>query len=134
MAAMDLDGTETRTSRLVLNASDTAPSKARSAVRAALGADARHDAVELAVSELVTNAVKHAGLALGERIDLRIDVHATCVHVEVQHQGPGFLPSIDAVRRDHEIGGWGLHIVDQLSRRWSVERRAGATLVWFDVA
>jgi hypothetical protein len=40
-------------------------------------------------------------------------------------------PRAPAVAR-HMVGGWGLHLVETLSRRWGV--REGSTHLWFELA
>jgi hypothetical protein len=50
---------------------------------------------------------------------------------EVVDEGHGFIPKA----RDKpatDVGGWGLHLVETLSRRWGV--REGSTHVWFELA
>ena len=84
--------------------------------------------VVLLVSELVSNAVKHAD---SNSIAVRCAVTPHCVRVEVNDQGLGFAPDpgpIDPSR----VGGWGLHLVDELSSRWGVTDGA-ASRVWFEI-
>jgi anti-sigma regulatory factor (Ser/Thr protein kinase) len=88
-------------------------------------ADVVH-AVVLAVSELVTNAVEHAGTS----IDLRAGVGDGRLRVEVA-DGSGDLPHArtpDAGR----LGGRGLHLVQQLADRWSVDTTPVGKTVWFE--
>jgi anti-sigma regulatory factor (Ser/Thr protein kinase) len=83
---------------------------------------------KLLVSELITNSVKYGGD--GEvRLQMRSD-HARHLRVEVVDQGSGFVP----VARDRpatDVGGWGLHLVETLSKRWGVHE--GSTHVWFEI-
>jgi anti-sigma regulatory factor (Ser/Thr protein kinase) len=85
--------------------------------------------VRLLVSELISNSVKYGGD--GEvRLQMRSD-GPNHVRIEVVDQGSGFVP----VARDRpatDVGGWGLHLVETLSRRWGV--REGSTNVWFELA
>jgi signal transduction histidine kinase len=85
--------------------------------------------VVLLASELVSNAVKHGG---AESVGLRCAVAADHVRVEVRDNGPGFARRI--VKPDPSgVGGWGLHLVDELSSRWGIVGGEGAR-VWFEVA
>lgn len=107
-----------------------APGEARTALRRfhpELPADLMQVVVLLA-SELVSNAVKHAR---AKSVAIRFGVLPECVRVEVADEGPGFVP--DPAKIDAGgVGGWGLHLVDELSDRWGVVEGAGAR-VWFEV-
>jgi anti-sigma regulatory factor (Ser/Thr protein kinase) len=84
--------------------------------------------VVLLASELVANAVQHAG---SDWIPIRCEVLPAVVRVEVFDDGNGFTP--DPVRPVRGlVGGWGLHLVDELSSRWGVAG-GGGTRVWFEV-
>lgn len=107
-----------------------APAAARRAVDR-LGGDVDGDVlpdVKLLVSELITNSVKYGGDG-DVRLILRSE-HARHVHAEVVDQGVGFVPTT----RDRpltEAGGWGLHLVEELTERWGVHE--GSTHVWFEI-
>jgi anti-sigma regulatory factor (Ser/Thr protein kinase) len=90
------------------------------------GLDARLLAdAQLAATELVTNALEHGRGA----ITMLAALHADRLHLEVIDEG-------DAApvrqRTPDDTGGWGLHIVDALSRRWG--SRSGTTHVWCELA
>jgi anti-sigma regulatory factor (Ser/Thr protein kinase) len=107
-----------------------APSEARTALRRfhpGLPADLMQVIVLLA-SELVANAVKHAS---AELVAIRFAVFTEHVRVEVADEGPGFT-EIPPAPEPSQIGGWGLHLVDELSSRWGVADGQGAR-VWFEV-
>jgi anti-sigma regulatory factor (Ser/Thr protein kinase) len=88
------------------------------------------DDIRLLVSELVTNSVRHAG---AERDLVRLAVRSSgrTVRVEVSDGGRGFTPRTRSAPHD-EVGGWGLHLVDQLADRWGVET-GRRTRVWFEL-
>ena len=85
--------------------------------------------VMLLVSELVTNSVKYG--SEGEAVRLQIEAPAPKkVRVEVVNQGASFEPKA----RDKpvtDVGGWGLHLVEELTDRWGVHE--GSTHVWFEI-
>jgi anti-sigma regulatory factor (Ser/Thr protein kinase) len=87
-------------------------------------ADAR-----LLVSELIANAVEHV-VEAGE-IELRIDVDALRLRVEVLDPGPGFTP-VPRRAGDPKDSGWGLHFMAQVADRWAADR-AGRGRVWFEL-
>jgi anti-sigma regulatory factor (Ser/Thr protein kinase) len=108
----------------------TAPAQARRAVESFGG---QIDAsivpdVKLLVSELITNSVKYGGDGQVELVLRSEDpMH---IHVEVVDQGEGFIPTARD-RPKTEAGGWGLHLVEVLTKRWGV--REGSTHVWFEI-
>ena len=108
----------------------TAPAGARRAVEefgAALAPDVVPD-VRLLVSELITNSVEY-GRDGQVQLILRSEAPEH-VHVEVVDQGIGFVPSARD-RPKTEPGGWGLHLVEALTKRWGVHK--GSTHVWFEI-
>jgi anti-sigma regulatory factor (Ser/Thr protein kinase) len=108
----------------------TAPARARRAVER-FGANLDPEVVpdvKLLVSELISNSVKY-GRAGHVQLILRSEDPAH-VHVEVVDQGVGFVPAARA-RPKTEPGGWGLHLVEALTKRWGVHE--GSTHVWFEI-
>jgi anti-sigma regulatory factor (Ser/Thr protein kinase) len=88
------------------------------------------DAVLLVTSELVTNAVRHGD---GD-VELRIDVDADHVRLEVLDDGHVEVAAPRRVPSPTAIGGRGLHLVREASNRWgSGFDPAGRTLVWAEV-
>ena len=83
--------------------------------------------VRLLVSELITNSVKYGGEG-----PVRLEVRATedRLRAEIIDQGVGFTP----IERDGDldrVGGWGLHLVEQLTSEWGTYE--GSTHVWFEI-
>jgi anti-sigma regulatory factor (Ser/Thr protein kinase) len=83
--------------------------------------------VRLLVSELISNSVKYGGEG-----PVRLEVQATAesVRAEIIDQGVGFTPK----RRNDDlekVGGWGLHLTEQLTSRWGTYE--GSTHVWFEI-
>jgi anti-sigma regulatory factor (Ser/Thr protein kinase) len=107
---------------------ERAPAAARHAVET-LDLPGHPEAIQdarLLISELVTNSVRHGA---GESISLLIDAEPPGVlRCEVVDDGSGFVPR---GREGREIGGWGLDLVEQISRSWGV--REGSTHVWFEL-
>jgi PAS domain S-box-containing protein len=91
------------------------------------GAAAHLDSALLVLSEIVTNAFVHAG---GH---VRLTVWSTSDRTRVEvEDSSATLPS----RRDyaHTAGtGRGLHLVDELTDRWGVQRLDDGKAVWFEV-
>jgi anti-sigma regulatory factor (Ser/Thr protein kinase) len=110
---------------VVLPATPSAPAAARRAlVGAGLDPDVDHT-VSLLVSELVTNAISHARPLRG--IGVQAFLARDYARVEVRDTGQGFEPAAPAFRT-----GYGLRLVDKLSRSWGVEN-GYYTCVWFEV-
>jgi anti-sigma regulatory factor (Ser/Thr protein kinase) len=92
----------------------------------ALGPEVVAD-MRLLVSELVTNSVKYGGVG---PVRLEVSASAGKVRAEIVDQGPGFVPRTRD-RALEDVGGWGLHLVDELTDRWGTY--AGSTHVWFEI-
>jgi anti-sigma regulatory factor (Ser/Thr protein kinase) len=92
----------------------------------ALGPEVTAD-IRLLVSELVTNSVKYGGEG---PVRLEVSASAGKVRAEIVDQGAGFVPRTRD-RGLEEVGGWGLHLVDELTDRWGTH--AGSTHVWFEI-
>lgn len=88
------------------------------------------DAVRLLVSELVTNGVRHADLAIDQPLRLTASLRRATLRDEVRNEGTRGT----VARRTPEpraTTGFGLNLVEQLSRAWGVERDAdGTTVCW----
>jgi integral membrane sensor domain MASE1/anti-sigma regulatory factor (Ser/Thr protein kinase) len=95
-----------------------------------LGPQAYED-LRLLVTELVTNCVRHARLTGPERIQLRVQVGADVLRVEVRDPGVGFEPRLEQPRPD-QVGGWGLHIIDRLADRWGLLPGTAGTALWLE--
>ncbi len=110
---------------------DRAPAIARGALDE-LAPELDEQTVEdarLLVTELVTNSVRHGW---GDHVRVILDQRAPDrLRCEVVDDGDGFLP-IARAADSKKAGGWGLHLVERLSRDWGV--REGSTHVWFELA
>jgi anti-sigma regulatory factor (Ser/Thr protein kinase) len=111
-----------------------APATARAAVSAWITdhvSDAMLVDVHLLVGELVANSVLHPDVADGASISVRAEIIADVLRLEV-----GDCGSTGAiVTRAPDLaagGGFGLNVVELLSRRWGVNRDAG-TQVWAEI-
>jgi hypothetical protein len=104
-----------------------APAAARAFAGTHLGAWHTGEAVEPAqwvVSELVTNAVLHAGTEMTVRVSLA----GHRVGVAVGDRGTGAVVRPSGRREDT---GWGLTVVEKLTRSWGVLPRMGdGAVVW----
>jgi anti-sigma regulatory factor (Ser/Thr protein kinase) len=83
--------------------------------------------VRLLVSELVTNSVKYGG---DGPVRLELSVDEGRVRAEIVDQGVGFRP-VERDRPLEDVGGWGLHLTEQLTTRWGTHQ--GSTHVWFEI-
>ncbi len=110
---------------------DEAPAQARAALlvfEQILSPRALED-LQLVVSELVTNSIK-----FGPRRPVTLSLRVTGAGVvagEVIDRGDGERARPQMVPEPSVDGGWGLYLVDRLSRRWGV--RTGSTHVWFEL-
>ena|SRR5215207_3678293 len=112
----------------------TAATQARTEVTerlaATVGARVLED-VRLLVTELITNALRHAALAPGDRVSVRASVDDDVVRIEVRD--PGNDGEVAPRAPGPRGGGYGLFLVDQLARRWGVDRHDG-TVVWCELS
>jgi len=122
---------------IALELDKRAPAAARAAVARHLDGRAPDDVLErarLVASELATNSVRHSGAASDERLVLRIVSSPSSVRVEVEDRGCAGVIAPRPPDPQGTTGGYGLHLVQTLSRRWGMEQTAGrATRVWADV-
>jgi anti-sigma regulatory factor (Ser/Thr protein kinase) len=84
--------------------------------------------LRLVLSEVITNAVRHGGDG-----DLLIAVTPKREYlcVQVTDTGDGFAPRPRAYAPD-EDGGFGLFLIERLTRRWGLTREDNNTRVWFE--
>ncbi len=97
---------------------------AREFVRSTVTGPWREDVV-LVVSELVTNALLHGS---GKPL-LRLAGDGGRVRVEVHDTSP-VLPRI---RESGQDGGWGLPMVERLSKEWGAHTVPGGKVVWCEL-
>jgi anti-sigma regulatory factor (Ser/Thr protein kinase) len=121
------------TFEISLSPAVTAATEARTEVTerfaALLGARMLED-VRLLVTELITNALRHGSLVPGDRVSVKASVDDDVVRIEVRDPGrDGDVAPRDPGPRG---GGYGLFLVDQLAKRWGVDRRDG-TVVWCEL-
>jgi anti-sigma regulatory factor (Ser/Thr protein kinase) len=90
-----------------------------------------YDAV-LLTSELAVNGVRHVPAAEGDWLEVSVDHGDDALTVSVRSPGTDFARSEDLSRRG-EVGGWGLHLVGELSSQWGVTPDSDGTAVWFQM-
>jgi anti-sigma regulatory factor (Ser/Thr protein kinase) len=112
-------------------ATPDAPAQARASVHSIVGESASTNDILLATSELVSNAVIHGNLTPRDRILVDVEATSDLVRVTVTHDGPPFDHT--ASQPPGRPGGFGLHIVDAVSKRWDVSHQDGRTESWFEV-
>jgi anti-sigma regulatory factor (Ser/Thr protein kinase) len=88
------------------------------------------DNLTLVVTELVSNAVRHA--ASPDPVKLAMTPKDGYLCVQVTDSGRGLMPEPGAM--NNEGGpGYGLFLVEQLTRRWGMTREGGHTRVWVEI-
>lgn len=85
--------------------------------------------LSLVISEIVTNAVRHG--EPGGEIRLAATPKEEFLCVQVTDGGRGFVPQPGALASEPG-GGYGLFLVESLTRRWGVTRENMRTRVWFE--
>jgi anti-sigma regulatory factor (Ser/Thr protein kinase) len=90
----------------------------------------QRDCLKLAVSEVVSNAVKHAHST--DDIKVAVTPKDGYLCVQVTDSGPGLVPKPRATAPADD-GGFGLFLVEQLTRRWGITREQERTRVWFEL-
>ena len=91
----------------------------------------QYKAFQLVVTEVFSNAVKH-GSDQDDQIRLAVTPKDGYMCVQVTDSGPGLVPQPGAFESDDD-GGFGLFLVEQLTRRWGVTREDNRTRVWFEL-
>jgi anti-sigma regulatory factor (Ser/Thr protein kinase) len=91
-------------------------------------ARARLADLRLVISEVITNAVRHGGS--GEML-VAVTPKQGYLCVQVTDTGDGFAPRPRAFEPDDD-GGFGLFLVERLTRRWGLTRENSNTRVWFE--
>lgn len=84
----------------------------------------------LAVTELMANAVRHSGSA--DPITLILNHKNVHFCVRVVDGGAGLVPAPGAMASEPGAG-FGLFLVEQLTKRWGVTREDARTRVWFEI-
>ena len=88
------------------------------------------DNLTLVVTELVSNAVRHS--ASSDPVKLAMTPKDAYLCVQVTDSGRGLVPEPGAI--GNEGGpGYGLFLVEQLTRRWGMTREGGRTRVWVEI-
>jgi anti-sigma regulatory factor (Ser/Thr protein kinase) len=119
---------------LTLPTAIDAPAAARMAVAAWMAGhtgDTLLADAQLVVTELVTTSVRHAVAPADAVITVRAEVRGDILRLEVADLGDSGSIAPCAPDLDRG-GGFGLHVVEVLSRRWGVSRGAG-TRVWAEL-
>jgi anti-sigma regulatory factor (Ser/Thr protein kinase) len=84
--------------------------------------------LRLVISEVITNAVRHGGE--GEMV-VAVTPKRGYLCVQVTDTGDGFAPRPRAFEPDDD-GGFGLFLIERLTRRWGLTREDSNTRVWFE--
>ena len=84
----------------------------------------------LVVTEVVSNAVRHANAREDVRLAMTPKDGFLCV--QVTDSGHGLIPRPGAMTTP-QGAGYGLFLVEHLTRRWGMTRERGRTRVWFEI-
>ena len=95
-----------------------------------LMSEEQNSRLSLAITEVVANSVRHSGST--ERIRVMIACKDNFLCVRVTDGGAGLVPQPGAMSSEPGAG-YGLFLVEQLTRRWGVTREDGKTRVWFEI-
>lgn len=95
-----------------------------------LMAEEQRSRLDLAISEVVSNSVRHSGSTEAIRLVLTGKDGYLCVRVT--DGGNGLVPKPGAMGSEPGAG-FGLFLVEQITRRWGVTRENGKTRVWFEI-
>jgi serine/threonine-protein kinase RsbW len=86
--------------------------------------------LDMAVTEVFSNAVRHSGSE--DEILLALTQKDDYLCVRVADGGTGLVPRPGAMTTEPGAG-YGLFLVEQLTRRWGMTREDGRTRVWFEL-
>lgn len=92
--------------------------------------DERSAQLDMAVTETVGNAVRYS--AARDEIVLALTVKDEYLCVRVTDAGDGLVPRPGAISTEPGAG-YGLFLVEQLTRRWGMTREDEKTRVWFEI-
>src|SRR3954454_16742966 len=129
-----LPGDLARRFEVTLAAAIDAPAIARAGVTAWIAGHVGETMladIQLLVGELVANSVRHADAPEDAVVSVRAEIRRDALHLAVEDGGSSGSITRRAPDLQHG-GGFGLNLVDGLSRRWGVDRDAG-TRVWAEI-
>jgi anti-sigma regulatory factor (Ser/Thr protein kinase) len=86
--------------------------------------------LDMAVTEVISNAVRHSHSE--DEILLTLTQKDEFLCVRVTDGGTGLVPRPGAMATEPGAG-FGLFLVEQITRRWGMTREAGRTRVWFEM-
>ena len=122
--------TDRETARFPVEPGSVAASRAWLLGRSAeLVTGQRTEDLALVLSEIVTNALRH-GAGAGQ-VEISATPKPEFLCVQVTDDGPGFVPRPGAMASEPS-GGFGLFLVERLTRRWGMTREGQRTRVWFE--
>jgi anti-sigma regulatory factor (Ser/Thr protein kinase) len=117
--------------RFCVRCDEFAPKAVREVVARLSGLDWVAGDAMLVASELVTNAVRHSLCSEHELLTICISFDG---RVRITVRDPGTAGREAKIAdRSVELGGHGLKVVEQLSRRWGTEREPNGYRVWAEL-
>lgn len=105
----------------------------RDSIRTAAASCGEEATERLAIiySELLSNVIRHSGLGPGDFVDVTFEL-GDRLRGSVMDRGVGFDPTALPEQDLLDEGGFGLTIVEQLTRTWGVTTN-GSNEVWFEL-
>lgn len=88
--------------------------------------------VALVLTELVTNAIRHGCTDPDARVGVVVSRAPGRVRLEVTQSGSLYDPAMVRRRLPGVDRGWGILILDRMSRSWGLDPQAG--MVWADIS
>lgn len=88
-------------------------------------------AASLVLTELVTNAIRHGCESSDEEIDVALLRSRGTLRIEVAQTGPLYDPEEIRSRRPGETRGWGVLLMDRMSKSWGVD--PDGNLAWAEL-
>lgn len=89
---------------------------------------------ELVASEIVTNAIRHGGSSSDHLVEVDIEATRVTVTMRVRDCGPAFTWRSDRTPQQGDVGGFGLHIANDVADTFTFKHIGTGNEVAFSVS